>query len=142
MGFTPSSGEELQSEYFVPKRHAMEAIAAISKLNKLINPHLLISEIRTIAADNLWMSPCYHQDSVAVHFTWKQNWPEVQQLLPVIEQALAPFQAKPHWGKLFTMSPRVLQAGYEKLPDFKKLMAEYDPHGKFRNKFLDYNLYT
>ncbi|MDB5109403.1 MAG: FAD-binding protein, partial [Mucilaginibacter sp.] len=142
MGFTPSSGEELQSEYFVPKHHAVEAITAISKLNKLVSPYLLISEIRTIAADNLWMSPCYNQDSVGIHFTWKQNWPEVQKILPVIEQALAPFQAKPHWGKLFTMSPQVLQAGYEKLPDFKKLIAEYDPQGKFSNEFLEYNLYS
>jgi xylitol oxidase len=142
MGFTPSSGEELQSEYFVPIHHAVEAIMAIARLGEQITPHLLISEIRTIAADNLWMSPCYKQDSVAIHFTWKPNWPEVQKLLPLIEQELSPFKARPHWGKLFTMSPQVIQSRYEKLPDFKKRIAEYDPQGKFRNEFLENNLYN
>jgi xylitol oxidase len=141
MGFTPSSGEELQTEYFVPKTNAVEAIMAIARMGKQISPYLLISEIRTIAADDLWMSPCYNQDSVAIHFTWKPNWPEVKKLLPIIEQELSPFNARPHWGKLFTMNPKVLQSHYEKLADFKKLVDEYDPHGKFRNEFLNHNLY-
>ncbi len=141
MGFTPSSGTELQSEYFIPKEHAVEAIQAIQKMGKQIGPHLFISEIRTIAADDLWMSPCYHQDSVTIHFTWKQDWPAVSQLLPVIEKELMPFNVKPHWGKLFTLSSRVLRSRYEKLDDFKNLVAEYDPKGKFRNEFLDRNLY-
>lgn len=141
MGFTPSSGEELQSEYFIPMRNAVEAIMAIARLGEQITPHLLISEIRTIAADSLWMSPCYKQDSVAIHFTWKPEWREVQKLLPLIEQELSPFNARPHWGKLFTMSPQVIQSRYEKLPEFKKLIAEYDPHGKFRNEFLEKTLY-
>ena len=83
MGFTPSSGVELQSEYFVPRQHAVEAILAIASLGKQISPHLFISEIRTIAADNLWLSPCYQQPSVALHFTWKQDWPAVSKLLPI-----------------------------------------------------------
>ncbi|MES1249965.1 MAG: FAD-binding protein, partial [Chitinophaga rupis] len=103
MGFTPSSGKELQSEYFVPQKHAVEAIQAIARMGKEITPHLLITEIRTIAADDLWMSPCYQQPSVTIHFTWKQDWPAVSRLLPLIEKELAPFNARPHWGKLFTM---------------------------------------
>lgn len=142
MGFTPSSGTELQSEYFIPHEHAVEAIQAIQKMGKQIGPHLFISEIRTIASDNLWMSPCYHQDSVTIHFTWKQDWPAVSQLLPIIEKELMPFNVTPHWGKLFTLSPRVLRSRYEKLEDFKNLVAEYDPKGKFRNGFLDRNLYS
>lgn len=136
MGFTPSSGKELQAEYFVPQRHAVEAFLAISRLGPKTGPHLLISEIRTIAGDDLWMSPCYKQPSVAIHFTWKPDWPAVRQLLPVIEKELAPFGARPHWGKLFTMSPAVLAARYDRLAEFKRQMAEYDPRGKFRNEFL------
>ncbi|HEY5327497.1 MAG TPA: FAD-binding protein, partial [Mucilaginibacter sp.] len=135
MGFTPSSGKELQSEYFVPLHNAVEAIAAVSHLGRQIGPHLLITEIRTIAADNLWMSPCRQQTSVTIHFTWKQEPEAVLNLLPQIEQALAPFNARPHWGKVFTIEPKVLEARYEKLAAFKKLVAEYDPHGKFRNAF-------
>ena len=141
MGFTPSSGKELQSEYFVPLHHAIEAIEAVSRLGKQIGPHLFITEIRTIAADNLWMSPCHDQTSVTIHFTWKQETEAVMKLLPLIEKELAPFNPRPHWGKIFTLSPKVLESRYEKLADFKKLVAEYDPHGKFRNGFLDHNIY-
>jgi xylitol oxidase len=141
MGFTPSSGKELQTEYFIPQHHAVEAIMAIRKLGKQIGPHLFITEIRTIAADKLWMSPCRNQDSVAIHFTWKQEWEDVKKLLPLIENELAPFNARPHWGKMFTMPAPILESRYEKLEDFKKLVAGYDPKGKFRNDFLNGNIY-
>jgi xylitol oxidase len=88
------------------------------------------------------MSPCYKQPSVAIHFTWKQDWPAVKKLLPVIEKELAPYNARPHWGKLFTMAPSVLQSRYEKLADFRKLVKEYDPTGKFQNEFLTRNLFS
>ncbi|CAN5435142.1 FAD-binding protein [soil metagenome] len=141
MGFTPSTGKELQSEFFVPFHHAVEAISAINRLGKQIGPHLFITEIRTIAADNLWMSPCHNQQSVTIHFTWKPETAAVMQLLPIIEKELAPFNARPHWGKVFTMAPKVLASRYEKLADFKKVVATYDPKGKFRNAFLERNLY-
>ena len=88
------------------------------------------------------MSPCRKQDSVAIHFTLKQEWNPVQQLLPKIEAALEPFNPRPHWGKLFTMSPKTLASKYEKLKDFVDLVASYDPKGKFRNDFLQQNLYS
>lgn len=142
MGFTPSNGEELQSEYFIPRQNALDALLAIEKKGNLIFPQLMISEIRTITADNLWMSPCFEQDCVAIHFTWKQNWPEVSKLLPMIEAELAPYQARPHWGKLFTMAPAVVQSRYEKIPDFLALVNHYDPQRKFNNAFLNLNLYN
>ncbi len=141
MGFTPSSGKELQSEYFIPQQHAVEAILAIQKLGKQIGPHLFITEIRTIASDQLWLSPCRNQDSVTIHFTWKQEWDEVSKLLPLIEKELNPFNPRPHWGKLFTIPPAVLDARYEKLNDFKKFASTYDPKGKFRNDFLNGIIY-
>ena len=142
MGFTPSAGKELQAEYFVPRQHAMEAIMVVERLRDQVGPHLMISEIRAIAADNLWMSPCYQQPCVTIHFTWKPEWPAVSQLLPVIEKELAPFQARPHWGKLFTMSPSQLHSRYEKLPEFIQLSRKYDPQGKFRNDFLNTNIFS
>ncbi len=137
MDFTPSSGEELQTEYFVPRQHALAALGAISRLRDQVAPLLQISEVRTIAADSLWMSPCYQQACIGIHFTWKKNWEAVRNLLPLIEEQLAPFHARPHWGKLFTMSPAHLQSLYEKLPGFQDLLRFYDPEGKFRNAFLD-----
>jgi xylitol oxidase len=142
MGFTPSAGKELQSEYFVPRQHAVEAILAVERLRDQVSPHLLISEIRTIAADDLWLSPCYQQPCATIHFTWKQDWPAVRKLLPVIEKELAPFQARPHWGKLFMMSPQELKSSYKKLPDFIQLSKKYDPQGKFRNEFLSTNIFS
>jgi alditol oxidase len=137
MGFTPSAGKELQSEYFVARRNAVDAILAVERLRDEISPHLLISEIRTIAPDQLWMSPCYERSSVAIHFTWKPDWPGVSRVLPVIEKELAPFEPRPHWGKLFTMAPAELRSRYERLAEFRQLAAKYDPREKFRNDFLD-----
>jgi xylitol oxidase len=142
MGFTPSSGKELQSEYFVPRKDAVEAMLAIERLRDRVSPHLLISELRTVDGDKLWMSPCYDRPSLAIHFTWKQDWESVRKLMPVIEKELAPYQARPHWGKLFALEPRQLQSQYERLADFKHLLGTHDPHGKFRNEFLARALYS
>lgn len=142
MGFTPSAGKELQAEYFVPRQHAIEAILAVERLRDQVGPHLMISEIRSIAADDLWMSPCYKAPRVTIHFTLKPDWSAVQNLLPIIERELAPFNARPHWGKLFTISPAILRAKYEKLSDFVDLCTRYDPKGKFRNEFLKRNIFA
>jgi xylitol oxidase len=137
MNFTPSSGAELQSEYFVPRDRAWEAIAAVERLRDEITPHLFITELRTVAADNLWMSQAYKRDSLTIHFTWKPQWPEVQRVLPHIESALAPFDARPHWAKLFTMPGSRIQSLYEKLPEYQALVKHYDSSGKFRNQYLN-----
>lgn len=142
MGFTPSSGKELQSEYFVPRRHAVEAILAMERLRDQVGPHLLISELRTIEADELWMSPCYKRASLAIHFTWKPEWDAVSQLLPVIERELTPFQVRPHWGKLFTIPSSELRGRYERWDEFKQLVSNLDPKGTFRNEYLSRNLYS
>lgn len=140
MNFTPSSGKELQAEYFVPMSNAVAALKAINSLgDKWIND-LFISEVRTIAADNLWMSTAYQRPSVAIHFTWKQNTDSVMKLLPLVEAELAAYGARPHWGKLFTIPAEQLKARYERYADFQQLLRQYDPKGKFRNEFIDKNL--
>jgi alditol oxidase len=141
MDFTPSSGEELQAEYFVPRQQAVEAMRSVQTLKNEIKPLLMISEIRTIASDNLWMSPCYDQDSVAIHFTLKQNTAGVMSFLPKLEQKLSPFGVRPHWGKLFTLDASTLQSRYARLNDFKLLIKRYDPDGKFINDFVNTKLY-
>jgi alditol oxidase len=135
---TPSSGDELQTEYFVPRDRAYEAIRAVEALRERITPLLFVSELRTIDADELWMSPCYRRASLAIHFTWKPEWEAVRGVLSLIEETLAPFEARPHWGKLFVMSPGRL---YERLGDFKELAKQYDPEGKFHNDFLNAYLF-
>jgi xylitol oxidase len=142
MNFTPSSGRELQTEYFVPRDRGYEAILAVEKLRDQITPHLFITELRTIAADNLWMSTAYQRPSLAIHFTWKPEWPEVSKILPLIEKQLEPFEPRPHWAKLFTIPPARLQSRYTRLAEFKALLKQYDPGAKFRNEFLDRNLYS
>lgn len=142
MNFTPSSGRELQTEYFVPLDRGYEAIRAIETLRDRITPHLFVTELRTIAADDLWMSMAHQRLSLAIHFTWKPEWPAVRQILPAIEAKLAPFGPRPHWAKLFTIPGPVLDRQYPRLADFKTLAAKYDPDGKFRNEFLQTNLYS
>ena len=102
---TPSHGDELQSEFFVGREHAVEAFEALDALRDRLAPLVFVSEIRTIAADDLWLSPAYGRDSVAFHFTWRPDWPAVRALLPDVEAALEPFEPRPHWAKLFTMAP-------------------------------------
>ncbi|MEV4626892.1 D-arabinono-1,4-lactone oxidase [Micromonospora sp. NPDC049523] len=132
--FTPSSGEELQSEYLVPRSEARSALDALATIRHLIAPVLQISEIRTIAADDLWLSPSYRRESVAIHFTWVKDTPAVTPVLAAIEQALAPYAARPHWGKLFGTGPEALRNRYERFDDFRRLRDRYDPSGKFHNE--------
>jgi alditol oxidase len=136
MGFTPSSGQELQSEYLVPRQHALEAIQAMRALTGAIRPVLQVSEIRTVAADQLWMSPQYGQDTVGIHFTWKQDQDAVQRVLKDIEGALAPFDARPHWGKMFLADAASIGPLYERLPDFTRMVDRLDSRGVFRNAWL------
>jgi xylitol oxidase len=142
IGQTPSSGQELQTEYLVPYDRGFQAILAVEKLRDHITPHLFITELRTIAADNLWMSTAYKRPSLAIHFTWKPEWPAVHATLPLIEAALEPFEVRPHWGKLFTLAPAHIESRYARLNDFKALVSRFDPQGKFRNQFVSTNLYA
>jgi len=137
MDFVPSSGAELQTEYLVPRERGMEALLAVERLSEEISPHLRISEIRTVAADELWMSMAYRQDSLAIHFTWQPHGEAVQRLLPQIEASLAPLGARPHWGKLFSAPRNSLTELYPRFKDFLALVRECDPEGKFRNAYIE-----
>jgi xylitol oxidase len=136
-GFTPSSGEEIQSEYLLDRRHAVAAIQAVRALGDTIRPLLQVCEIRTIAADELWMSPQYAQDTIAIHFTWRREQQAVERALLDIEAALAPLQARPHWGKLFLADAETIAPLYERLHDFTALVQRLDPRGAFRNDWLE-----
>lgn len=137
MEFQPSAGAELQSEYFLARRDAAAALVALQAVQDQISGPLMVSEIRTMAADDLWLSPNYKEDCLAFHFTWRQDWPAVSKALAAIEAALAPLKPKPHWGKLFVMPKAEVQSRYERLGDFRLLAQKYDPEGKFRNAFVD-----
>ena len=137
MGFTPSSGQELQSEYLVPRRHAAAAIQALRGLAEVVRPVLQVSELRTVAADRLWMSPQYRQDTTAIHFTWKPEPDAVQRALVEVEAALQPMEARPHWGKLFLAGAEAIAPLYQRLPDFTVLVDRLDPRGAFGNAWLD-----
>jgi xylitol oxidase len=135
--FTPSAGDELQSEFLLPRTAAAPAIGALLALGDRIAPVLQISEIRTVAADDLWLSPAYGRDTVAFHFTWIKDAAAVTPVLGAIEDALLPLGGRPHWGKVFTARPAQMMAGYERADDFRQLMDEFDPAGKFRNAYVD-----
>lgn len=135
--FTPSSGKELQSEFFVPRERAAEAFEAVRELGADVARVLQISEIRTIAADELWLSPCYRRDAVGLHFTWIADLAAVAPVLASVESALLPLGARPHWGKVFLAGPAAALATYERASDFSALIERYDPAGKFRNPFVD-----
>ncbi|UKA50017.1 FAD-binding protein [Arthrobacter sp. FW305-123] len=135
--FTPSNGEELQSEFLLPLDQAPAALQAVRELAHKLAPLLFVSEIRTVAADEFWLSPFYQQQSVALHFTWKPMQPEVEAVLPELEEALRRFGARPHWGKLFTPGLYDFASLYPRFEDFRALVQANDPSGKFRNGLLD-----
>ena len=136
MGYTPSSGQEIQSEYLIPRRHALLAIDAMRALADRIRPLLQISEIRRVAADQLWMSMNYKEDCVGIHFTWKREPEAVQEMLIQIEDALLPFEARPHWGKVFNADAATIAPLYQRHADFVHLVERLDPRGAFRNAWL------
>jgi xylitol oxidase len=137
LGFTPSVGNELQSEFLVPREHGVAAIQAMRILGERMRPVLQVGEIRTTAADRLWMSPQYGRDTVGFHFTWKPEPDAVARVLADVEAALARFEARPHWGKLFLADAATLAGLYERLPDFARLTERLDPRGAFRNRWLE-----
>lgn len=134
--FTPSAGDELQSEYLVPRADAIAAIEAVRSLAGRIAPLLQVCEVRTVRADDLWLSPAFGTDVVAVHFTWKPDQPAVTALLPELEAAL-PATTRPHWGKLFTLPGEELRRRYPRSDDFAGLRGRFDPEGRLRNAFLE-----
>jgi xylitol oxidase len=138
--FRPATGDELQSEYLLPRQHAVAALESLQSLHRIrarFAPVLQVSEIRTVAGDGCWLSPSHHRDSVAVHFTWHPDISAVMPVLADIEEALAPWDPRPHWGKLFTIGPDALSSSYPRWNDFGGLMHELDPIGKFRNDFIN-----
>jgi alditol oxidase len=136
MGFTPSSGEELQSEYLCPRQYAVEAIETVRNLADKIRPILQVSEIRAVAADRLWMSMNYGKDTIGIHFTWKPEQDAVEDMLVQLEEALAPFEARPHWGKLFNADATAIAPLYERMLDFIRLVEQLDRRGAFGNPWL------
>jgi xylitol oxidase len=137
MGFTPSKGDEIQSEWFVARDQAAAAIDALRGIGGRLERLLLVSEIRTIAADRLWMSPQHGRATAAFHFTWKREPAAVLRAAAEVEAALRPFGARPHWGKVFAARAAEIAPLYERLPDFVGLMERLDPRGAFRNAWLE-----
>ncbi|MFJ4799488.1 FAD-binding protein [Streptomyces murinus] len=134
--FTPSSGEEIQSEYLVPRAAAIDALSAVDGIRESVAGVLQTCEVRTVAADPQWLSPAHARDSVALHFTWVRDEAAVLPVVRGLEEALEPFEPRPHWGKVFGMPTAVVRGRYERLDDFRALVRDLDPTGKFTNAFV------
>lgn len=133
---TPSFGDEIQSEYFVARSDAAAALRAVRRLGASIEPHLLVSELRTAASDELWLSGAYERDFLAIHFTWRNDPAGVLGVLPLIEEALAPFAARPHWGKLHTFDAAAIARVHPRIADARRVFERLDPEGRFVNAHL------
>jgi len=134
----PSFGDEIQTEYFVERRHAAGALRAVQALGDGIRPHLFVSELRTAAADELWLSPAYQRDVVIIHFTWLNHPEGVRSMLPAIEEALAPFDARPHWGKVHGFDRASIERVHPRLADAREVFERLDPDGRFVNAHLEH----
>ncbi|MGH3587960.1 MAG: D-arabinono-1,4-lactone oxidase, partial [Pseudonocardia sp.] len=137
LAFTPSSGDELQSEYFVPRAALPDALRAIDRIRERVAPALQVAEIRTVAADDLWLSPAEGRDTAALHFTWVPDATTTLPAMAALEAALDPFETRPHWGKVFGTAPATVASRWPRLPEFAALVHRHDPTGKFRNAMLE-----
>ncbi len=137
MDAVPASGNEIQAEYMVARTDALAAIEAFRTAIEAHRDMLWISEIRTVAADDLWMSTAYGADTICLHTSFRNDQATVDRILPVIEDALGPFAPRPHWGKVFAATARDLEGRYPKLADFRDLVQRLDPRGAFRSDFLE-----
>jgi len=136
MEFTPSAGAELQSEYHLAAADAVAGLDAVAAIHERVASVLQVCEVRAIAADELWLSPNYRRDSVALHFTWIADTDAVLPVVRELEERLAPLAPRPHWGKVFTTDPITVRAQYERFADFRALVRRYDPAGTFGNAWL------
>ena len=134
--FTPSSGDEIQAEYLLPRANAVQGIRAVRAIASRITPLLHVTEIRTMRADDLWLSPAYGRDTVGIHFTWHKD-ERIFDVLPAIEEALLPLGARPHWGKVTVASPEQIVAAYPRFEDFRNLLNVTDPTGKCRSAVVE-----
>jgi xylitol oxidase len=132
-----SKGKERHSEYLIDRRHAVEAIRALYRVGERIAKALQISEIRTVRADNRWMSTAYDRDCACMHFTWTDNDEDVLAAIPIVEAALDMFAPRPHWGKMHLRTPKQIAAQYPRIDDFRAMCKRYDPDGKFRNTYVN-----
>lgn len=137
MGFAPSHGAEIQAEFLIPRENGARAVAAMRRHGERLAPVLMVSELRTVAGDDLWMSPGSRGPHVGVHFTFRRDGEGVRAVLPAIEADLAALGAVPHWGKVTTMSPGTIRSRLPRLAEFRDLVGSFDPAGKFRNAYVE-----
>jgi xylitol oxidase len=138
---SPPPAEQIQSEYMIPRPQFAKAVAAIRSMAGRVDDLLYASEIRTIAADEFWLSPAYRQDTVAIHFTWKKDADAVDAITRELEAALVPLGAKPHWGKVIHADAATLAPLYPRMADFRALALRHDPERKFRNTYLERHVF-
>jgi xylitol oxidase len=142
IGTAASAGAELQSEFFVARTDAPAAIAALHKAQEQFSEALFISEIRSVAADTLWLSSAYQQQTIGFHFTWRPEWDRTIAAIKAVEAALEPFAPRPHWAKLFTLPGQQVQARYPRINAFRELANRVDPDDKFRNTFVTEQIFN
>lgn len=135
--FTPSNGDELQTEFLVPRSSATAAVTGVLDLAGDLAPLVQVCEIRTVAADDLWLSPAHGRDTVGVHITWVRDTAVVLPAVRRLHDVLDPLGARPHWGKVFTADPGSLGERYPRIDDMRRLVAEVDPHGALGNDLVD-----
>jgi alditol oxidase len=136
-GATGPIGDELQSEYFVPRAAGPAAFAALRGIGWMLAPVLHIAEVRTVRGDDLWLSPAYERDSVTFHFTWIRDTARVLPVIAAVEQRLLSLGARPHWAKLTAMTGPEILSRLPRAADFQELRAKFDPDGKFGNDLVD-----
>jgi xylitol oxidase len=133
---SPASGDEVQTEYLVDRKHVQSYINELIKIGEDIAVRVYATEIRTISSDDLWLSGAYERETVGFHFTWKKS-SEIKEFLPVIENILGKNNGRPHWGKLFSTTKAQLIERYPKYEEFRNLIHKYDSGNKFGNKFIE-----
>jgi len=136
-GAPSSSGAELQSEWYVDRPHGPDALRAVLAVADRFRHVLQVAELRTVAPDGLWLGPAGSGGALGLHATWHPDPGPVAEAIDAVEEALAPFAPRPHWGKVFRLEPHDVRGRFPRWDEFASLVRELDPDGVFGNDFID-----
>lgn len=135
----PSSGAEIQSECFIDRADSAAALDAMRSIAAQLADSLMVSEIRTIAADEHWMSPCHARASTAFHFTWKLDPKAVADAVELVGRTLTPFGVRHHWGKAMPAEWNA-SGSFERHSDFLELKERFDPTDTFTTPWFSQHI--
>ncbi len=125
-----------EMEYSVPASDGPACLAAIRDLYQNRFPTVKWAvEYRTVAADDVWISPAYQRPTVTISVHMDIN-EDSDLLYAACEEVFRSFAGRPHWGKVNSMTGAEFASHYSRWDDWWAARDAADPTGTFLNSYL------